>query len=346
MNPADGSLSVTWVGDHTGVPHESQYTIAELHRLASLRQSMRADFNDVNYVLWDRETMERDVHFIPYEEYMAQDEVLLFALQQLMTHGLVFIKRIPDNPDAVEGIAERIGNIKHTFYGKTWDVQSVQNSKNIAYTDLNLGLHMDLLYFESPPGIQLLHCIKNSVTGGSSYFADSFRAAEMIRMNSGGAFNSLCTWPVTFHYKNDGQHYYYKRPTVVLDNYGYTQRKRIAHINYSPPFQGPFDMPIMEENAARSAWRQFLHSFRAFGEQIEDPANQFELRLNEGECVLFQNRRTLHARRQFDSTSGDRWLKGTYVDGDAFRSKFRVLSETFRKTREEVKGDQTHAYIR
>jgi gamma-butyrobetaine dioxygenase len=35
----------------------------------------------------------------------------------------------------------------------------------------------------------------------------------------------------------------------------------------------------------------------------------------------------LHARRAFDATKGERWLKGAYVDDDVFFSKLRVLEE-------------------
>ena len=31
---------------------------------------------------------------------------------------------------------------------------------DIAYTGEKLSLHMDLLYYESPPGLQLLHCLR------------------------------------------------------------------------------------------------------------------------------------------------------------------------------------------
>ena len=51
-----------------------------------------------------------------------------------------------------------------------------------SYTSLNLGHHMDLLYFESPPGLQFLHSLQNSTTGGESVFSDSFRAAELMRI--------------------------------------------------------------------------------------------------------------------------------------------------------------------
>ncbi len=55
----------------------------------------------------------------------------------------------------------------------------------------------------------------------------------------------------------------------------------------------------------------------------------YEYRLNEGECVIFDNRRVLHARKAFDATKGERWLKGAYIDDDVFSSKLRVLEEKF-----------------
>lgn len=71
--------------------------------------------------------------WVEYDKYMKSDSALLGALRMLRSHGLVFIRGIPDDSDAVEGLAERIGNLKHTFYGKTWDVKSIKDSKNIAY---------------------------------------------------------------------------------------------------------------------------------------------------------------------------------------------------------------------
>lgn len=195
---------------------------------------------------------------------------------------------------------------------------------------------MDLLYFESPPGLQFLHSIKNSTTGGESVFADSFRAATMIRMNTPGLFRILTTFPVTFHYQNNGHHYHFTRPTIVLDEYSHLEEKRISHINWAPPFQAPFEIDIGSN--PRSQFRQFLVAAKEFAANIDNPEAKFEHRLNAGECVVFCNRRVLHSRRGFDSSSGERLLKGAYVDIDAFYSKFRTLSHRFRSDTEEQRS--------
>ncbi len=53
------------------------------------------------------------------------------------------------------------------FAGTIFDVVSTHNPINIAYSNMALDLHQDLPYYESPPGVQLLHCLKfsPSVTG-------------------------------------------------------------------------------------------------------------------------------------------------------------------------------------
>jgi len=43
---------------------------------------------------------------------------------------------------------------------QSFDVKSVPSPINIAYSNVALGLHMDLMYYESPPGLQLLHCVR------------------------------------------------------------------------------------------------------------------------------------------------------------------------------------------
>jgi gamma-butyrobetaine dioxygenase len=203
---------------------------------------------------------------------------------------------------------------------------------------------MDLLYFESPPGLQFLHCIQNTVEGGSSLFADSFRAATVVRLDTPTLFEALTKYPVTYHYLNDGYHYHFTRPTVVLEENSYQGIKRIRHVNWAPPFQAPFEADIGE---SPGRFRQYILAAKQFAKQVDSPDAQFELRLAEGECVVFFNRRVLHSRRAFDPDTGDRWLKGAYVDVDAFHSKFRTLSAQHRASRAILDSDEdAYSYIR
>jgi hypothetical protein len=83
--------------------------------------------------------------------------------------------------------------------------------------------------------------------------------------------------------------------------------------------------PVTRED--QSAFAPFFDALKIFAREVESDEALYEYRLQEGECVIFNNRRILHGRRQFDTTTGSRWLKGAYIDTDVFMSKYRVLSE-------------------
>ena len=53
-----------------------------------------------------------------------------------------------------------VAPVQKTIYGEEFDVKVDPNPINIAYADIPLPFHMDLIYYEAPPGLQFLHCIK------------------------------------------------------------------------------------------------------------------------------------------------------------------------------------------
>jgi len=65
---------------------------------------------------------------------------------------------------------------------------------NLAYTSAALAPHMDLPYYEAPPGLQLLHCLEfdEACAGGESVFWDTFVLAELLRERDPRAFQTLC----------------------------------------------------------------------------------------------------------------------------------------------------------
>ncbi|KAF3928150.1 hypothetical protein AA313_de0204736 [Arthrobotrys entomopaga] len=352
---ANGKLKIEWSHplSKSAVPEErvndyhwSFYDVEFLKNSSLPILSVRSNMSDWRRVFWDRRSMVRDVFWIEHGEWMHNDVEFAKALKQLSLYGLIFIKNVPDGKriDRVTPMARRVGNLKNTFYGETWNVESVPESKNIAYTSLDLGLHMDLLYFESPPGLQFLHCVESDVVGGSSYFVDAFRAAFMLQQSAPQIFNTLTKFPVNFHYHNDSKHYRFARPIVVMKglNENYHPENGIDHMNWAPPFQAPFTMDDNGAMVSGSAkWRTFLKGMASLNGMFEDPANQFELQLSPGDCAVFFNRRILHARRGFDARSGRRRLTGGYVDIDAFESACRVMAERFPDQRRKKGGKES-----
>lgn len=269
-----------------------------------------------------------------YNDYMSDDQTLFHLLQQLQTHGLAFIKNLPEAESSVIQTANRIGPLKNTFYGETWDVRSVSNAKNVAYTDVHLGFHMDLLYMQQPPRLQLLHCLRASEQGGVSLFSDSYRAMQQLYALNQAAFWALVETPVNFHYDNDNHHYFRSRRTFQLRE-GITKLPEnvekvwnyMEAVNWAPPFQAPFNHTEGNLAFAKSvrAWHEAAQIFR---DLIETNRAVYKRRMEPGECVIFDNRRILHARTAF--AGGERWLRGAYLDDDPYLSKMRVLERTYK----------------
>ena len=129
--------------------HKSFYPTEYLARYSSYGR-LSAFHHDVRQQPWDLVKIStNDSLFLPYKSLQTESG-LLTAMTQLERDGLVFIQGVPNIETSNEScelrkVAGTFGEIRETFYGPLWDVKNVQNSRNIAYTNLELGLHMDLL---------------------------------------------------------------------------------------------------------------------------------------------------------------------------------------------------------
>ncbi|EIW52040.1 Clavaminate synthase-like protein [Trametes versicolor FP-101664 SS1] len=334
VKPRDGGVRVSDDGVHVtwDSGHQSLYPAEFLKHYASC-ETTHAFHRDVDKVEWDAEHLKsaRDL-FLPYEA-LATPSDLLAAITQLTRYGLLFVSAVPNERTSNEecelrNLGQRFGELRTTFYGETWDVKNVKNSRNIAYTNVDLGLHMDLLYFQHPPRFQILHCLRNRVDGGKSIFVDAAHVASKLRAEDTAAFDILASTPVAFHYINDGHHLHYSHPTIQLSRF--PGDASVEFVNYSPPFQAPLSLQTPSA---------FYPALKRFASMLDDPTVQYEHLLREGDAVLFDNRRVLHSRTAFreregeNSADGDanRWLKGCYLEADAVLDRGRVLREQLEK---------------
>jgi alpha-ketoglutarate-dependent taurine dioxygenase len=326
---------ISWKNDVKDWPegHQTALPLDFLRKALEEERNVKAKRHPISpRSFWESQQMTKDIQYIDYGSYMRNDKTLYRALRALYTHGLVFLKNVPDtiatdSATSVKSICERIGHLRTTFYGTTWDVRSIPNAKNVAYTHVFLGLHMDLCYLDLTPHLQFLHSMRARAPGGESMFSDAFYAAEKIRQESPELFEALATFPVTFNYYNDGQAYRQIRPTIELLDQS-DLNSPIKLLNYSPPFQGPYAHDIGTADGG-AKFRAFHAGMQRFDELVNAPENMFEYRMEEGECVVFDNRRVLHARRAFEADKGERWLKGAYADRDVYFSRLKVLEDVY-----------------
>lgn len=332
-------LKITWNDGHV-----SSFT-SDFLRTHSTPAELR-EFHMYDYTsptAWTSETITKSPNLYVTHASLNEPKGLVEAVAQLLKYGLIFVSGVPtehktNDTCELRTLAEKFGEIRRTFYGELWDVINIQNSKNIAYTNLDLGLHMDLQYFHHPPKFQALHCLRNRVIGGSSYFVDALHASHTLFHFNRSHFGILTKAPVAFQYLNDGHHLYKQHPTIQLEDPAAAPSPAdssvpplISHINYSPPFQGP--LPI-------GTPKEFYPALKEFAKILNDPNNTYTYTLKEGDCVLFDNRRVLHARTAFEEKPegeseegilfGDgqdrtnRWLKGCYLEADAVADRMRI----------------------
>lgn len=362
------NVHITWDNDIPGLDesHVTSIPLSTIHNILGNGRPVQARM-PLPRSLWDAQTYSEETHDFDYEEYMNDEKVLFGALQQLETHGLMFITNVPESEHSVETVAQRIGPLKTTFYGKTWDVRSVPEAKNVAYTSQNLGFHMDLMYMKQPPHLQLLHCIRSSAAGGASLFSDSFRAVENMARRDFADFSLLSRVPVTYHYDHVDHYYQQRRPVIEqrsiqvgptsfkdFSDFAKFQSKQtedrlpkfstmdfVDHVAWSPPFQGPFSLASEDthrygapEKFLSDAVRKWYTAARKFNELIHRPENVYERMMKPGECVIFNNRRVLHARRAFEvgDAGKERWLRGAYIDKDPYMSKLKIMTDESRGT--------------
>lgn len=317
----DGQLRIKWTDDVPGFEdgHVSVYDRETL--LNPVRRTQRGVTELRSRFLWDEAKMKDVQHWISYEDFMNDGAKFADAMRYLSLTGLIFVKDIPDSRDEVAKVATRMGPLRNTFYGSTWDVRSVPQATNVAYTHQTLDFHMDLMYMVDPPGYQLLHCLQNSCDGGESVFADALGAAHAMRRHFPEYFKTLTHFRVPYEYNHERAVYYNSWPVIELGTSHPYKLPSIKRVNYSPPFQAP--MHTLPQFQGHKNGHNFTNAFKKFASMLNNPAFQFQLKLEPGQCVVFENRRVVHARRQFDVSSGYRWLAGAYVDTDSMHSTFR-----------------------
>lgn len=205
---------------------------------------------------------------------------------------------------------------------------------------------------EKPPGLQFLHCLIQSDTGGENYFSDAYRAVERLRdsyTDGESDLEILSRIPVTFHYNAPTSTHRLKHTHPTISRSKDLFNNEVYEVTYSPPFQGP--MEFAEIKDPRDVTK-FYSAFKKFARLLEEPGASWEYRMRPGEMVVFSNRRVLHARKAFnneapkmnekggngqvvknaDGSVVTRHLKGTYVQWDAFRDRLRGMTAVFEGT--------------
>lgn len=254
-----------------------------------------------------------DFAWVELDAARAEPRARLVWLTRLLQDGLAFVSGLPATERAILDTAPLIGRVLETNYGLTFDVRSLPQPENLAYSDLGLGLHTDNPYREPVPGFQALHALITSNEGGASLFADGFALAAHLRATAPDDFAQLTTTAVPFHYRSRDADLYAERPLIQLSTGG-----EIIAVHYNSRSIAPLTLRAGGLGA-------FYRAYRGFAALLREPRFQLQTRLAAGTMVVFDNQRVLHGRTAFSAARQARHLRGCYLSRDSVCSETALL---------------------
>ena len=192
-------LQVAWAPDR----HASAYAGSWLRRRARTpaREGPR---------LWDA-SIAAELPLAEHAAVVNDPQQLRRWLESVDSLGFGLLSGVPVESGEVAAVAELFGHVRVTNYGRVFDVRSVVEPANLAYTPLGLGPHTDNPYRDPVPSLQLLHCLSSSAEGGESTLVDGFCVAEVLRAGQAADFALLAGHNVTFAYRDES------RPPAVAE---------------------------------------------------------------------------------------------------------------------------------
>jgi gamma-butyrobetaine dioxygenase len=250
---------------------------------------------------------------------LEDDVALCEMLNDLIEHGVCVLEGAPDEETYLEQLSGRVGPIRDSNFGRLWDVRADvtlagdAKTNTTANTGFRLGPHTDLPTREVPPGFQFLHCLINEADGGESTLTDGAALAEELRATRPDDHALLSTRRWVFFNRGPGIDHRWSAP--VID---YSDGGRFPTIRAFYPVRAFPDMPDSDVSEAYEALRRF-HQL------ADDPRFELTFRLGPGDVMCFDNRRIMHGRKAF-SGSGQRHLKGIYIDRDEILSTARAVN--------------------
>jgi len=301
-----GRVHIDWEGEARGADFELGWLAAQAAGAAAQCPELRPR-------LWlegARLVARRDFASVDLALVRGEPRVRLEWLTRLAQDGIAFLASLPCEASAILGAAPLIGRVAETNYGLLFDVRTVPQPENLAYSDLGLGLHTDNPYREPVPGFQALHALVTSPEGGDSLFADGFALAAHLRESAPEAFSILTTTAVPFHYRSTDAELYAARPLIQLSCEG-----KVAAVHYNNR-----SIRVGAQTAPA-----FYSAYRRFAALLREPRFQLQLRLADGDLVVFDNQRVLHGRTAFTSAKHPRHLQGCYLTRDSVFSEAGLL---------------------
>ena len=315
-------FSLSWLEDHQ--PQQDH------------RDHVRYRQRQLSQHFWNNSPTVDKMPQMEYAHVVGSEAGIHQWLRNLSIYGICKLNNAPREAGLLQRFAGRIGlggGIYRSIYGDVWELLAKgEQADNVAYSNVFLELHMDLCYYESPPFVQLLHCLQfdEGVAGGLSHFADGFGMAETFRRMHPRHFHTLATVPATFHKADEKHAIAFERCHFDVSDGGGGGGggggdKELTAMYWSPPFEGPLSAAYADRI------EDYYLAYSLFSDLVRDSKSYLSFRAAPGDILTFCNRRILHGRTAFAFTSkaDNRHFQGMYISREDFLSRFTVLERKY-----------------
>lgn len=315
----NNKVSIVWPDLHTS-EFDPEWLRKRCFSLRA-RQAMQEELFLNERVYWDSRLR---IPTASFEEVLHDDKAALAWLRALRQVGIVYLKGAPVEQGQVARLSERIGYLRLTFYGHTWQVKDKLMANNVAYTSGKLSLHTDYPALHHPPGVQFLHCLSQAREGGENEVVDGFHMAKLLQREDPEAFRTLSSLRVDFTDMGaDYCDFMVQSKNRIID---VDCDDQVVRINYNNATRDSvLDLPLHQVQSFYSALKTFVTL-------MTQPDNVVTYKMEPGDLVTFDNWRLLHGRRSY-LTHADtvRHLEGAYLDWDEVMSRLRVLRKSVQR---------------
>jgi gamma-butyrobetaine hydroxylase len=301
--------------EFTDEGHRSEFDLDWLHDNCYCLNHQQDDRSEAVKTLWGGQSFVDGLPRCHYNDFCAQPPSRLAALKAVRDLGFVLLDGVDCESGKILKVIDQFGFVRETNYGPLFDVRTTVDPTNLAFTNLGLGCHLDNPYRDPVPGLQLLHCLESSTTGGESILQDGFMAAKILRQENPQHFETLSRNWINFRFRDGGSDLQARVPLIEVNDLD-----QIVKVRFN-------NRSIDTLKLAPSIMRDFYPAYRHYAELLERKELQIVFKLQAGELMLFDNTRILHARKAY-SASGTRHLQGAYSDLDGLYSSLRRLQQT------------------
>jgi trimethyllysine dioxygenase len=287
---------------------ESSISFDLLHSMSKVSSPSVQALSNGNY--WNSADEIKIFPEISFADFMDK-EGLNKWLDYIQINGFVLVTETPASADATKELMERMAYIRNSIFGgfSVWD-NELENPDDTAFTSLSIEPHTDGTYVHDAPGLQTLHCLKKDSVGGENQLVDGLAIAEKMRTEYPQYFKILSKINIPGRYIKTDTYLEAKRPLFRVND-----EEKVVQISFNNHDRAPFRLD-------NDSMIEFYKAYKVFHNLANDKSRQFQIMLEPGKVLTFDNWRLLHAR---SALTGYRQLCGGYHNREDFESKLRLI---------------------